>query len=404
MQVFLQAALVCALAAVGPALAQQSAAKAAPLRIGLVAPLTGGSSDIGNSARLGAELAVKEINEIGGFLGRPLELVIRDDQSKPDIGRTVAENLVNEEKVAYTIGYCNAGVAMKSIEVFQKAQHVLMVPCSTGTGVISTYPAKDSFIFRLTSSDTITAKFLVNEIVKRRKLSKVAILADNTGYGTGGLNDITKELEKLQLKPVSVQRFDLKVADLTPAMRAAKEAGADAVVVYSVGPEQGAAVKARFNMGWKVPYFAPWTLSIRSVTEYASPEMLEGTSMAQTIIRDQTNERKSSFIARYFHFSKEGKMAGSLMAAAQSYDAVHLMLRAAFQTKKDLSGVGLKSALENLKIPYQGVVTTYKMPYSDADHEAFSQNMIWLGVWRGGEIGFYHAEDAKLSAQVRRKE
>ncbi len=404
MRAILQFAFCCVLVGVQPAMAQQPFPKGQPLRIGLIAPLTGGSSDIGNSTRLGAELAVKEINEVGGFWGRPLELVIRDDESKPEVGRKVAENLVNEEKVAYTIGYCNAGVAMKSIEVFQKSKHVLMVPCSMGSGVIATYRAKESFIFRLTSSDTMTAKFLINEIVNRRKLSKIAILADNTGYGTGGVNDLTLELAKLQLKPVIVQRFDLKVADLTPAMQAAKAAGADAVVVYAVGPEQAVAVKSRFKMGWKVPYFAPWTLSIRSVTEGASAQMLEGTAMAQTIIRDLTNERKTSFIARYFRFSKEGKMAGSLMAAAQSYDAVNLMLRAAFQTKNDLSGESLKRALENLETPYQGVVTTYKEPYSASDHEAFSSNMIWLGVWRDGEIGFFYPEDAKLSAQVRRKE
>jgi branched-chain amino acid transport system substrate-binding protein len=54
-----------------------------PIRIGLIFPLTGGSSDMGNSARVGAEVAVREINEVGGYLGRPLELVIRDDKATP---------------------------------------------------------------------------------------------------------------------------------------------------------------------------------------------------------------------------------------------------------------------------------------------------------------------------------
>ncbi len=57
-----------------------------PIRVGLIAPLTGGSADFGNSVRLGAELAVKEINEAGGYLGRPFELVIRNDKAIPDEG------------------------------------------------------------------------------------------------------------------------------------------------------------------------------------------------------------------------------------------------------------------------------------------------------------------------------
>jgi branched-chain amino acid transport system substrate-binding protein len=83
-----------------------------PVRVGLIAPLTGGSADFGNSVRLGAELAVREINESGGLLGRPLELVVRDDKANPDEGRKVSEDLVLKEKVDFTVGFCNTGVAM----------------------------------------------------------------------------------------------------------------------------------------------------------------------------------------------------------------------------------------------------------------------------------------------------
>src|SRR5689334_23730434 len=92
-----------------------AAAQAAPLRFGFICPLSGGSGDFGNSARLGAELAVKEINEVGGYMGRPLELVARDDKATPDEGRRAAEDLVLNEKVAFTVGFCNTGVALKSL-------------------------------------------------------------------------------------------------------------------------------------------------------------------------------------------------------------------------------------------------------------------------------------------------
>ena len=117
--------LGCALALVGAALgvaAQSSPSPMpSPLRVGFVCPLSGGSGDFGNSARLGAELAVKEINEVGGYLGRPLELVARDDKANPDEGRRAAEDLVLHEKVAFTVGYCNTGVALKSLDVFRRS-------------------------------------------------------------------------------------------------------------------------------------------------------------------------------------------------------------------------------------------------------------------------------------------
>lgn len=393
------AAAVLALALHAAAAAQA----AGPIRIGLIAPLSGGSADFGTSVRNGAQLAVDEINAVGGYLGRPLELVVRDDKANPDAGRAAAEDLVLKEKVAYTIGYCNTGVAMKSLDVFEAAKHLLMVPCSQGTAVTAKTPPAQSVVFRLAPVDHMNARFLVREIVERRKLGKVAILADRTGYGDGGVKDLSAELDKRGLKPVSVGRFDLGTKDLSEPLQAARAGGADALVVWTVGPEQAAAVKSRAAMNWKVPYFAPWPLSFASVLKAAGPEALEGTLMTQSIIQDSANERRASFLARYSRLHPTERPIGSLMAAAQTYDAVNLMLRAVFQTKGDTSGPALKAALEDLREPYRGVITTFDKPFSKDDHDAFSDRMIWLGEWRGGSIVYHYASDARLSAVFRRK-
>jgi branched-chain amino acid transport system substrate-binding protein len=287
--------------------------------------------------------------------------------------------------------------------VFQTNRHLLMVPCSQGTAVTTKFPPAESFIFRVAPPDVMNAKFLVSEIVERRKLRKVAVFADKTGYGDGALKDVAGELARHGLTPVQVTRFALGVASLAAELREARAAGAEAVVVWTVGPEHAAAVKSRVEIGWQVPYFAPWPLSFRSVLERAGADALEGTMMAQTVIQDLANERRSSFLARYVKHSSENRI-GSLMAAAQTYDAVHLMLRAMWKSNGDTTGVALKRALENLDRPYRGVVTTYSNPFSSADHDAFSINMIWLGVWRKGQIGFLYPEDAIQSSVFRRKE
>lgn len=384
--------------------AQAAPAPAAvnPIRVGLILPLTGGSSDFGNSARLGAELAVKEINEVGGFLGRPIQLVQRDDQSKPELGLEAAQDLVLKKKADFTLGYCNTGVAMKSLDVFQDNKHLLMVPCATGTAVTAKYPAAQSMIFRMAPRDSISVNFLVHEIVDRRKIREIAIFADQSGYGEGGLKDALAELEKLGIKPVHVARFALGVESLVDEMKQARDAGAQAVLSFTVGPEHAVAAKSRAEIGWKAPYFAPWPLSAASVLAKAGAADVEGLMMVQTIAHDTSIERRSSFLARYQAYAKE-KRIGSLMSAAQSYDAMHLMMLALFRTRGDTSGPALKNALETLERPHAGVVTTYDAPFSSADHDAFTENMIWLGVWRKGEVKFYYPDDALASGMVRRK-
>lgn len=374
---------------------------AAPIRIGLIFPLTGGSSDMGNSARIGAQLAVNEVNDVGGYLGHPLELVIRDDEAKPDLGRHHAEDLVLKEKVIATVGFCNTGVAAKSLDVFQTHQHVLIVPCATGSVLTAKYAPAESYIFRDAPRDALQTEFLAAELV-RRGLRKPAFIVDDSGYGDAGLKDLGAAFAKQSIQAVATIRFAVGVKDLSAEVREARAAGADALIGWTVGPESGVLARSRAAANWKVPQFGPWTLSHRSALE-ASQGSVEGTMMVQTVLPNLYLERNSSFLARYAKLSKE-RPIGSMMAAAQSYDAVQLLLRAMFATRGDFSGPALKKSLENLPQRYAGVVTTYDAPFSANDHDSVSANMLWLGTWRNGERAYHYPEDARKASIIRHKE
>ncbi len=381
--------------------AQVPAAAENPIRIGLIFPLTGGSSDMGNSARIGAEVAVNEINDAGGFLGRRLELVIRDDKADPETGLKAAEELVLKEKVVATIGFCNTGVAAKALDVFQKNQHVLLVPCATGSILTAKYPAAESYIFRNSARDALQTQFLVDEIVKRG-LNKVALLVDSSGYGDAGLKDLEAALARAKLQPQIVLRFKVGTQSLVQELNQARQSGADSLIGWTVGPEQGVLSSGRAAIGWSVPQFGPWGLSHRSAFE-VSKGAVEGAMMVQTVLPNPFMERNSSFLRGYAKRSKE-VMIGSMMSASQSYDATHLLLRAMFETRGTMTGPALKKALENLPRPYQGVVTTYDRPFSAQERDAISGNMLWLGTWRDGERQFFYRDEARLGSMIRRKQ
>ncbi|WP_296902128.1 ABC transporter substrate-binding protein [Polaromonas sp.] len=386
-----------------PLFAQSPSPSSSPpgIRIGLIFPLTGGSADMGNSARIGAQAAVNEINKVGGYLGRPLELIIRDDQANNDVGLKAAQDLVLKDKVVATIGFCNTGVAMKALDVFQAQKQILIVPCATGTAITAKYPANQSYIFSTAARDRLQTQFLVDEIVKRG-LSKVALLVDSTGYGDAGLKELEIALGKANLKPQAIVRFPVGVKSLNDEIQSLKNSGADALIGWTVGPEQGVISASRTAVGWKVPQFGPWGLSHASAFD-VSEGKVEGALMVQTILPNLFLERNSAFLRAYGKLSSE-HLIGSVMSAAQTYDAVHLLLRAIFDAKGDLSGPGLKKALENQTNIYRGVVTTYDKPFSASDHDAISANMLWLGTWRNQQRAYYYKEDEKLATQIRRKQ
>jgi branched-chain amino acid transport system substrate-binding protein len=288
----------------------QAPAKVQPVRIGLILPLTGGSSDMGLSARVGAQVAVDEINQVGGYLGRPFELVIRDDKATPDVGLQWADELVNKEKVLATVGFCNTGVAAKALDVFQKARHVLIVPCATGTVLTAKYPARESYIFRNSARDELQTQFLAAELAKR-KLKKPALLVDKSGYGDAGLVDLLAALEKHQIKPAIVVRFPVGVKTLQDEVAQAKAAGADSLIGWTVGPESGVLAAARADANWRVPQFGSWCLSHRSAFE-TSKGAVEGTLSVQTVLPNNFMERNSAFRLHYRKLSNESPIGSKI--------------------------------------------------------------------------------------------
>ena len=392
---FLGVALLCA----GSAMAQAPAAN--PLRVGLIGPFTGGSADFGAPMLNGVQLAVDEINAVGGYLGRPIELVIRDDKANPDEGLKHSQELV-KAGVTATIGFCNTGVAAKALDTFQTARSPLIIPCSTGTPLTSKFPASESYIFRTSARDAIQAPFVVEDILKRG-WRKVAIFADKSGYGEAGLKDVEAALAAKGVKPVHVARFDLGVKDLSEELKAAKAAGADVVFSYTVGPENAVIAKGRQALGWKVPQVGAWTLSFPFFID-GGKDAAEGALMAQTFIAEPSNERRAAFLSAYARKYKTTKITVP-MAAAQGYDTMYILAYSLFAIRGgNLSGPAVKTALENIQRTYYGVVATHEKPFSADSKDAISANMLVMGMVKNGAVTFAYPEDAKRNLQVQRKQ
>ena len=374
-------------------------APAAAVKVGVIGPFTGPSSDFGIPLRQGIELAVAEINTAGGYLGRPLELVVRDDKGNPDAGLAASQDLAKQGVVA-TIGFCNTGVAAKSLDVYQNAQLPLIIPCATGTPLTAKYPPAQSYIFRTSARDSIQAPFVVDDIVKRG-WTKVAIFADTTGYGEAGLKDVQDALAARKLQAVHVTRFPLGVTDLRKELQAAREAGANVIFSYTVGPENAVIANGRKDIGWKVPQVGAWPLSFPFFIDGAK-DAAEGALMAQTFIAEPSNERRAAFLTNFKR--KHGERMAVPMAAAQGYDATYLLTYALFGIRDGkLDGPAVKNALENIKRVYYGVVATYERPFTPEDKDAITQNMLVMGKVHNGAITFAYPEDAKRNFIVQRK-
>ncbi len=374
-----------------------------PIKIGVAGPFTGGSSSMGVSMRDGVRLAIDEINKSGGVLGRQLVAVERDDEAKNERGVQIAQELINKEKVTATVGYINTGVALAAQRFFQEAKIPVMNNVATGSVITHQFDKElENYVFRNSAHDSIQAPMIVEEAITRRGFKKVAILADSTNYGQLGREDLEKALGTKGIKPVAVEKFNIKDVDMTAQLLKAKEAGAEAVLTYGIGPELAQIANGMTKLGWKVPMVGSWTLSMANYIDNAGPGG-EGARMPQTFIQEPTTPKRQSFIISYLKtFNPKNARMDSPVSAAQGYDSIYL-LAAAIKQAGTTEGPKIKAALEDLKTPVEGVVTTYNKPFSKADHDAITANIPVFGEVKAGKVVYAYADDQKKASVIQVK-
>ncbi|WP_310491521.1 ABC transporter substrate-binding protein [Dechloromonas sp.] len=375
------------------------------IKIGVIGPLSAKSSeDMGLSIVGGARVFLSDINTTGGIMGRPIELVIRDDQAKPEVGVAIARELVEKEKVVAVVGFANTGVALPSAKVLQEARIPLIVSGSTGATVIRTFmpPAYPvSYVFRTSASDELQPVVILDDVIDRRKLGRIALLHDESPYGQLGRQSVLAELERRKLKPVAVASFKVGETDMRAQLQQVKASGADVIVMYCLGTDAATLVKSAEKINLKLPMVGPWTLSQKTFIDQAG-KSAEGARTSVTFIESELSSVKNQFSLNYRKINKVSQIP-SAVAAAQTYDALRLISLAIFQANST-EGPQIQAALENLQYQTTStVVSRYTRPFTKTDHEAVTGNMVIMGEIRNGQVAYAYKEDASSSVIMRTK-
>ena len=370
-----------------------------PIKIGLSGPFTGGSASMGVSMRDGVRLAVEEINAKGGVLGRPIQLIERDDEAKNDVGVQVAQELINKEQVVATMGYINTGVALASQRFYQEAEIPVINNVATGTAITQQFKP-DNYIFRMSANDVIQSGMIVEEAITKRGFKRPAILADSTNYGQLGREDLERALAAKGIKPVAEEKFNIGDTDMTSQLLRAKAGDADVILTYAIGPELAQIANGMGKLGWHLPMVGSWTLSMSTFIDNAGANG-EGAVMPQTFIQSPTTPKRKAFIEAYQAHYKVDRIP-SPISAAQGYDGTYL-LAAAIQQAGSTDGPKIKAALENLNTKVEGVVTIYDHPFTATDHESITGNIPVFGKVQNGRVVAENPADLEGTNAVRVK-
>lgn len=229
-------AIMMILAACGGKESGGSGSSGDTIKIGTILPLSGASAQLGENSKKAIDMAVEEINEAGGIKslgGKKLEIVYADSQGDPPTGVSEAERLLSNPDIVMLNGAWQSGVTLPASEVAERNGKIWVAPVPSETSITQ---RGFKYIFRLadTSEMRVNAQIeFLKELSKKESIKKVAVLYENTAWGTGVSDIWKKQLPANGFEVVLAEGYDANAADLTPVISKVKNAKPDALLMVS---------------------------------------------------------------------------------------------------------------------------------------------------------------------------
>ncbi len=322
------------------------AVQAENIKIGAIFAVTGGASFLGGPEARSAEMIVDEINKAGGINGDKVELIIKDSGANPEKAISFAKQLIEEDKVLAIIGPSTSGETMKLKKIAEQGKTPLV---SCGAAEVIVNPVA-KYVFKTPQKDSFAVKKIYGEM-KKLGLTKIAVVAGNTGFGKAGKAQLLKAAPDFGIEVVAAETYDKKATDLT-ALVAKLMAKKDiqAVVNWSIVPAQAIIAKNMRQAGWKVPLFQSHGFGNIKYVE-AAGAAAEGIIFpaGRLLIADSladSNLQKALLLKYKKDYESKYKEAASTFGG-HAYDAMTVLKTAIANGGTDRAK--LRDAIENIK-------------------------------------------------------
>ncbi|SMB92263.1 branched-chain amino acid transport system substrate-binding protein [Thermanaeromonas toyohensis ToBE] len=318
------------------------------IKIGqIITSLTGEAAMYGHYQKNAAQMAADEINAAGGVNGKKIEIIALDDQAKPNVALNAMQKLISEVKPVAVLGPDWSGNTLAAAPVAQQNR----VPQITSSKSWKITHQGNPYIFRVVALGPFVAEALVN-YAYQQGYRKMAILYTNSEYGVSGGEGAKAALEKLGLKPVAYETYNVGDNDFTAQLMRIKNSGAEVVIDYSIQIEGAKSFRQMREMGINIPVYGGDAFITPEFAELVGPEKMEGIIAGSAFIPSCPEPAVQEFVRKYKE--KYGVIPDD--HAAPYYDAVKILAQVIAKVGTDREKIA--EELRNLK-GFQGVQGDY---------------------------------------------
>ena len=357
-----------------------------PIKIGLVAALTGKSALSGEAISRGLNIAIDEVNAAEGVLGgRPLELVSRDDESDPAKGVAAARELIEQEDVAVVFGGLDSPVSLAMLPVFQELQTPYMGVWAAATG-ITRNDFDPNYAFRVSANDNIVDKFLLRYAKDKYNVDRVGLMLINNPWGESNQAGFEEWAEEYNIEIAGIEKFNEEDNDVTAQLTRLKNSGAEALMLVANAAPAAQVMRSLTRINWDVPIISHWGISGGRFPELAG-DIANKVEFVQTYSffdeQSETGQKVLNKLDEKYQLKEPSDILAPV-GTANAYDALMLTTKAIEQAGST-EGTEIREALLNLP-QHEGLIKTYNQPFSADNYDALNEDDYIMVRWDGNKI------------------
>ena len=317
---------------------------AKPIVIGQIATVTGDFAAYGVAEVESVKIAVKEINDAGGVLGRPLEVIMYDCRTRQEDMVNAARRLVEQDRVCAVVGPTGSGICIAGAPIFNRRHvpQVMTLPTNPLVTVDESGKVRP-YSFRMCFLDPYQGAIMAQFAAKNLGAKKAALLYDvSSDYSQGQREFFIKAFEAVGGKLVADEGFRADDVDFRSQLTNMKESGADVLIFPFMGKSLPLAVKQARELGIELPIVGGdgygdfmWEIC---------GETLRNTYWVSHV--DRYDPTLAGFFAKYLESA--GTECQEFMNAVMAYDAVYWVKDAIERAGSD-DPEKIRDALEDTK-------------------------------------------------------
>lgn len=358
-----------------------SAFAADPIKIGSVLSVTGPAAFLGDPELKTLQMYVEDINKKGGVLGRPLELVHYDDGSDAGKANGFTKRLIEDDKVDVLVGGTTTGATMSAAPLVEKAG----IPFISLAGAVVIVEPVKKWLFKTPHTDRIAAE-KVFEDMKKRGISKVALLSETSGFGGSGKKESEGVAAKYGITLVANETYGPKDTDMSPQLTKIKGTpGVQAVFIFGLGQGPAIATKNFKQLSVNLPLYHAHGVASEEFIKLAGPAA-EGIRLpaAALLVANKLNDKDpQKAVAQGYSKAFEARWKTDVSTfGGHAYDGLMLAVDA-IKRANSTDKAKVRDALEATKgyVGTGGIVNMSATDHMGLDLSAFRMLEVKSGDW-----------------------